>query len=66
MHLKYFTKGKELYEEYYPLVLRCSSIWDLLHKPIMCHVGKIFHFLRTRDSNRCANWWMNYWQGQWF
>ncbi len=22
-HLKYFTKGKEVYDEYYPLVLRC-------------------------------------------
>jgi hypothetical protein len=28
--------------------------------------GKMwFTFLRTRDSDRCADWWMNYWQGPW-
>jgi hypothetical protein len=62
-HLKYFTKGREVYDEYYPLVLRCSSIWDLRHKPFMWE--KVVHFLRTRDSDRCADWWMNYWQGPW-
>ena len=52
-----------MYDEYYPLVLRCSSIWDLRHKPFMWE--KVVHFLRTRDSNRCADCWMNYWQGPW-
>ncbi len=27
--------------------------------------GKMVHFLRTRDSDQCADWWMNYRQGQW-
>ena len=27
-HLKYFEKGKEVYNEYYGLLLRCSSIFD--------------------------------------
>ncbi len=34
-HLKYFTKGRDVYEEYYGYFIRCSDIFDLRHKPIM-------------------------------
>ena len=34
-HLKYVEKGKEVYNEYYGLLLRCSSIFDPSHKEIM-------------------------------
>ena len=62
-HLKYFTKGRETYEEYYGYMIRCSSIWDIRHKPIMW--AKMVHFLRTADSDRTAEWWRKYWQGPW-
>jgi hypothetical protein len=62
-HLKYFIKGREVYDEYYGYMLRCSSIWDLRHKPIMW--AKMVHFPRTADSDRTAEWWRKHWQGPW-
>jgi hypothetical protein len=62
-HLKYFTKGREVYDEYYGYMLRCSSIWDIRHKEIMWE--KMVHFLRTADSDRTAEWWRKHWQGPW-
>ena len=63
LHLKYFTKGRETYEVYYGYMIRCSSIWDIRHKPIMW--AKMVHFLRTADSDRTADWWLKHWQGPW-
>ena len=34
-HLKYFAKGRDVYDEYYGLLLRCSSKFDPSHKEIM-------------------------------
>jgi hypothetical protein len=48
---------------YYGYMIRCSSIWDVRHKPIMWE--KMVHFLRTADSDRCAEWWRKHWQGPW-
>jgi hypothetical protein len=59
-HLKYFTKGKAVYDEYYGLLLRCSSIFNVYHKPIMYQ--KMIEYLRTNDSDRTADWWAKHWQ----
>jgi hypothetical protein len=47
-YLKYITKGKVVYDEYYNDVLRCSLLWDILPKPIIS--AKMVHFL---DSWQC-------------
>jgi hypothetical protein len=61
--LKFFTKGREVYEEYYGFMLRGSAIFDLRHKPIMW--DKMDTFLRVRDSARTADWWKRYWRQAW-
>ena len=62
-HRKYFTKDKEVYDIYYGYMIRCSSLWDIRHKPIMW--AKMVEFLRKADSDRCAEWWEKNWQGPW-
>jgi hypothetical protein len=62
-HLRYFTKSREVYEEYYGYMIRCSSIWDTRHKPIMW--AKMVDFLRTADSDSTADWLSRFWQGPW-
>jgi len=59
-HLKYFTKGKEVYDVYYGHMLRCSAIFDPAHKEMMYE--KMIHFLRTEDSDRTAEWWAKHWK----
>ena len=49
-HLKYFTEGREVYDEYYGLMVRCSAIFDLRHEEVMW--DKMDAFLRTKDSDR--------------
>jgi hypothetical protein len=53
----------EVYDVYFGYMLGCSSIWDVLHKPIMWE--KMVHVLRTADSDRRAEWWQKHWQGPW-
>ncbi len=48
-HVKYFIKGRDVYEEYYGNFIRCSEIFDPTHKPVM-H-AKMIDWLRTTD--RC-------------
>ena len=43
------TKGREVYDEYYGYMLRCSAIFYPAHKEIM--YDKMIHFLRTKDSD---------------
>ena len=62
-HVKYFTKGREVYEEYYGYFIKCSDIFDILHKPIM-H-AKMIDWLRTEDSEQTASWWARHWTGPW-
>jgi hypothetical protein len=62
-HLKYFTKGREVYEEYYDYMLRASAIFDPRHKPIMW--DKMDTILRLQDSDRTADWWKRYWRQAW-
>ena len=49
-HVKYFTKGREVYDEYYGYFIRCSDIFDERHKPIM--QAKMIDWLRTADSDQ--------------
>ncbi len=63
MHLKYFTKGRKGYEEYYGYMLRSSAIFDLRHKHIMW--DRMDTFLRVKDSDRTADWWKRYWRKAW-
>ncbi len=58
-YLKYFAKGREVYDEYYGLLLCCSSIFDPSHKDII--FGKMEEWLRTNDSYGAADWWAKYW-----
>jgi hypothetical protein len=44
-------------------MIRCSSIRDIWHKPIMW--AKMVRFLRTADSDRTAGWCCRYLQGPW-
>ncbi len=60
---KYFTKGREVYDEYYGYFIRCSAIFDERHKPIM--QAKMIDWLRTLDSDQTADWWKRYWTGPW-
>jgi hypothetical protein len=62
-HVKYFTKGREVYDEYYGYFIRCSDIFDERHKPIM--QAKMIDWLRTADSDQTADWWERYWTGPW-
>ena len=52
-----------MYDVYYGYMIRCSSLWDVRHKPIMW--AKMVEFLRKADSDRCAEWWQKNWQGPW-
>ena len=44
-------------------MVRCSAIFDLRHKEVMW--DKMDTFLRTKDSDRTADWWKRYWRGPW-
>ncbi len=57
-HVKYFTKGREVYDEYYGYFIRCSDIFYQRHKPIM-H-ARMIDWLRATDSNQTADWWARY------
>ncbi len=52
-HVKYFTKGRDVYEEYYGYFIRCSEIFDPKHKSVM-H-AKMINWLRTADSDETAD-----------
>ncbi len=58
-HLKYFTKDKEVWEEYHGYMIRSPAIFHLLHKEILCdhHCDEMDIFLRFMDSARTADWW---------
>ncbi len=61
--VKYFSKGREVYEENYGYFIRCSGIFDPRHTPIM-H-SKMIDWLRITDSDETADWWARYWMGPW-
>jgi hypothetical protein len=63
MHFKYFTKGRDVYEEYYGYFIQCSEILDPRHKPVM-H-AKMIYWLSKTDSDETADWWACYWTGPW-
>jgi hypothetical protein len=58
-HIKYFVKGKEVFDEYYCYLIRISAQHVPEYKPII--IAKMVDWLRVNDSEKCALWLEKYW-----
>ncbi len=62
-HVKYFARGKDVYDQYYGYLIRISVQHVPSFKPVM--MAKMVNWLRTNDSEECtvecALWWEKYW-----